>query len=263
VLVHEVGFNAHPDIIGLALLAWALVLCRNFAAHRPYLWPVVAMGALLGLMVSARPFAGLLAALVLVALGKHSVRAALLAGVVTAAAALLLHLPFLSSPGAAGLTSLKTMADGRMFNALIAEVVFRNLPVSTGQALLAAGLLLSVSLTTWFWWRRSLDQPPATFLELLPGAAAMGFFLLWSPAINPWYALWILPFAVLHPRVWSWTALIVVSLSYASFRNVAPGSLEGYRLLPWVQPVEAVAVVVALAVDLVRLNRARRRGAGP
>lgn len=277
-LVHEVGFNVHPDVIGLALLAWVLVLGRSLAqrnsrvggaerlhrrqtrefvsclqdgdgaAHHPCLWRSVAVGALLGLMISARPFSGLLAALVILVLGKHSVRAALIAGVAASVTTLLLHLPFLSAPGEAGLASIKTMADGRMFNALVAEAVLRNLPVSTGQALLASGLIVSVSLTTWLWWRRSKGQE-SSLIETLPGAAVMGLFLLWSPAINPWYALWILPFAAIRPRAWSWTALIVVSLSYATLRNVAPDSLEGYRLLGWVQPAEVALIMASLIVD--------------
>jgi len=47
-----------------------------------------------------------------------------------------------------------------------------------------------------------------------------GLFLLSLPVLNPWYVAWILPFATLYARWWSWTASYVVLLSYWYGGNV-------------------------------------------
>ena len=55
-----------------------------------------------------------------------------------------------------------------------------------------------------------------------------------SPVINPWYLLWLLPFAAVSPGIWAWTASVAVLLSYVTGLN-----LQDYEMHPYAQPLWA------------------------
>jgi len=79
-----------------------------------------------------------------------------------------------------------------------------------------------------------------------------GAFLLVSPVINPWYLLWLLPFAVIVPSVWAWTASVAVLLAYVTGLNLNDSELQTYQQPAWVRPLEFGLILAALAWDLIR-----------
>lgn len=84
------------------------------------------------------------------------------------------------------------------------------------------------------------------------------FFCL--PVMHPWYLLWVLPWAVLRPRAWTFTALAVIALSYCYGENLAGSTLPALGLPAWVRPAECGAVVaVALVEWLVSSTRQKAR----
>ena len=79
-----------------------------------------------------------------------------------------------------------------------------------------------------------------------------------SPVINPWYLLWLLPFAAIAPSVSAWTASVAVFLAYVTGLNLNDGDLQPYQQPAWVRPLEFGLILLALAYDLFR-----RRSTGP
>ena len=55
------------------------------------------------------------------------------------------------------------------------------------------------------------------------GALALAAWLLLSPSVLPWYALWLLPFAVLGAGAWTTTFSLSSALAYLVYVGYAPG----------------------------------------
>ena len=66
--------------------------------------------------------------------------------------------------------------------------------------------------------------------------------------MNPWYLLWVLPFAVVRPSPWAWTASVAVLLSYATGLNLQDMNLHPFGHPWWVRPVEYGAIALAVAI---------------
>ena len=84
-----------------------------------------------------------------------------------------------------------------------------------------------------------------------------GAFLAASPVINPWYLLWLLPFAAIVPSVWAWTASVAILLGYVTGLTLNDYDLQLYQHPSWIRPLEFGLILLALAYDLFR-----RRSAG-
>ena len=84
-----------------------------------------------------------------------------------------------------------------------------------------------------------------------------GLFLFAAPVINPWYVLWLLPFAVVYPSFWAWTASWALLLAYITGLNLGDFNLEPFAHPVWVRPLEFGLILIALGVDIWR-RRSRR-----
>lgn len=215
--VTETAFHAHPE-------AWALLwlLAAWFcASRRRYL----CAGALLGLAVGAKIFA-LLAVPFLVWRRPAVVFPAFLAALGC------IYVPIFAAGSSAEWSGVRAMAGSFEFN-------------SFGFALLAAGFGSGVArflwwmlfgavaaalFARWVWQRRGLEDTPVADIYLL-------FFLL-APVLNPWYLLWLLPFAATRPSRRHLTLLAVVPLSYATGLNLGDSALAPYAQPGWVRPIE-------------------------
>ena len=232
-VVKEVAFTAHPDGLGVCLLLAAVVL----AGRRRDGWAA----ACLGLAVGAKVFALLLVPLVLIrARPRH--------WCIFAATLALLYGPFLVA-GATDLDTLLVFAREWEFNSaafgLLAAVVPPNF----------AKLALAVAFGFfWLWYylrhrRAGCDVPRGDWVY--------GLFLLVAPVINAWYLLWLLPFAVVHPSRWAWTASVAVLLSYITGLHLGNYEMQAYAQPWWVRPMEFGAILIAFLLDCVRRQRAR------
>ena len=88
------------------------------------------------------------------------------------------------------------------------------------------------------WWRARVDRVPR-------GDWIYGVFFLLSPVLNPWYLLWLLPFAVVYPSRWAITALVAVSTSYVHGLHLLGTGLPSYHHPPWLRPLEFGSIVLA------------------
>ncbi|MCY3969838.1 MAG: glycosyltransferase 87 family protein [Acidobacteria bacterium] len=232
-VVKEIAFTAHPDGVGVCLLLAGIVLARE----RRF-WTAA---ALLGLAVATKTFALVLAPLVLVrARPKHW---ALFVGTVAAA-----YLPFVVT-GGTDLVSLLTFARDWEFNSAIFGLL--KTVVAPSGARLVVGLLFAV-----FWAACFIRYARGVERGIPRGDWLFGVLLVLSPVINPWYLLWLLPFAVVFPSVWGWTASVAILLSYITGLNLPDYTLQPYEQPLWVRGLEFGLISLALAADIAL----RRRG---
>ena len=233
-VVKEVAFSAHPDGIGVCLLLASILLTRD---HR---WSAAVC---LGMAVGAKIFALVLVPLVLVGASfGHWVLF-----VVTLAA---LYVPFVLQ-GGTDFESLMVFAREWEFNSAafgLLTTVLRSF-----EAKLVLGLLCGA-----FWMGYYFRYSRSRACEVPRGDWLYGAFLMASPVINPWYLLWLLPFAAIVPSVSAWTASVAVLLGYVTGLNLNAGDLQPYQQPAWARPLEFGLILLALVYDLFR-----RRSTGP
>jgi hypothetical protein len=82
-------------------------------------------------------------------------------------------------------------------------------------------------------------------LDKAPIANLFLAFLLLSPVLNPWYAIWLVPFVAIKPARPALALLLVVPLSYATGLNLNDPTLGTYAQPNWVRPIEFGIVILA------------------
>ena len=228
-IVKEIAFTAHPDGLGVGLLLAAILLARGRR------WQSAAV--CLGLAVASKAFALVLAPLVLVnARAKH--------WIVACTTTALIYAPFVIA-GATDVESLRVFAREWEFNSAafgLLKSVMRPL-----DAKLALGLIFAV-----FWAHYAVRLVKRGVDEIPRGDWVYGVLLAVSPVINPWYLIWLLPFAAIFPSAWAWTASALILLSYVSGTNLGDYGLQPYQQPVWVRVLEFGLILVALAYDVVR-----------
>ncbi len=277
-VVKEIAFTAHPDGVGVCLLLAAMVLARGRR------WRSAAV--CLGMAVGAKIFALVLVPLVLV--GASVRHWALFVATPTA-----LYAPFVLHGGtdfeslhvfartwefnSAAFGLLTTVLQpfeaklvlGVLFGAFWAGYAFRYSRRRTHDVPRDEGRVRrgptgdSRSGTHGVPWgegrvRRGPTGDSRSGTHGVPrGDWLYGAFLAASPVINPWYLLWLLPFAAIVPSVWAWTASVAILLGYVTGLTLNDYDLQLYQHPSWIRPLEFGLILLALAYDLFR-----RRSAG-
>ena len=234
-VVKEIAFTAHPDGIGVCLLMGAVLLRRRGRAQLA--------AVCLALAAGAKVFALLLVPFVLARVGFRPWIT--LAGVLA-----LLYLPFVAQ-GATDMAGLKVFAAAWEFNSALFGVATQWLSATNAKLLIGAGLL-ALGISYWYLYRRDCRE------EVPRGDWIYGAFLVSMPVINPWYALWVLPFAVIYPSYWAWTASSALLLAYVTGINLKDLDMDAFAQPGWVRPLEFGVVFAALGIDLWRRQRAGR-----
>ncbi len=223
----EFAFTAHPDIIGACLLLAAFVARKNSRA-------VVAC-ILLGFAICTKVFAVL-------ALPFFLYRQPLRDWGITFGVIALLYSPFLLQ-GQADIPVLGIFVEHWRFNPLLFDLATALAPDRLARILCATLFL------TWFgfYFIRYNRRRQATAIPRMDWV--FGMFLLLSPVVNPWYLIWLLPYAVIWPSCWAWTASVFVSLSYVTGLNLADAELRAYQVAAPARIIEMAGIAVALLID--------------
>jgi hypothetical protein len=254
-VVIELGVNAHVDAVGIALLVAALLAWARGrraaagallgAAAMVKLLPVVALAG----MRSRRALAGAAAVVVVVALpyvgagprlagslGEYGRRwrgnDGAFAVLYAAAEHLVAHTRFARRYDMASSPRLARWITGRDRDQIYPDEV-------ANLAARVAASLVFLTAIGWALWARA---PPARVAEV-----AIGAFALLTPALHPWYVLWLLPLFVLGG---SWAWLVLATLAPLGYRPLDEWLTRGTWHDPlWTRAVEHGATLVALAID--------------
>ncbi len=227
-VIKEFALTAHPDVIGVCLLLAA------FVARSHHKNAIAIM--MLSMAVCTKVFA--LAALPFF-LYRQSIRYWLLLLVTVVA----LYLPFLLNQQHSDLEILIHFAKAWFFNAPVFNLLTE---VINDQWARYLGLVIFL---TWygFYFRRYHTSSQTTKIPRMDWV--YGVLLLLSPVLNPWYWVWILPFAVLWPSTWAWTVSVTIVLAYAIGLHLPASNLDDYQVAGVAQLIQISAVVIALLID--------------
>lgn len=236
-VIKEIAFTAHPDgVLALLLVLSCALRARGAAAGA---------GVALGLAVAAKPVALLLAPWLL---WRASLRVwfALIATVVICYGGFWWQ-------GDWGAVSLRVFAQFWVFNPLLYGLLEAVLPPLAARGL--CGLIFA-GLGLLIWWR-SRPRAGDRIWRMPPADLVFGALLLCSPVINPWYLLWILPFAALRPSATAWTASLCVLLAYGHGLYWPVTGAPSFELPVWLSAWQILPVIAALSWDLRRSLRRR------
>jgi len=227
-LIKEVSFTAHPDILGIAFLIAALTVGRPRS-----------VAIFCALAVGTKILAGLIAVLLLMRLPKRNwlTFGAVLAG---------LYFPFLVQGSFGDWAALRQFVGSWEFNSTLYGVMAIWMGTTAAKVICAALFLIFYVLYSWKWLRLADPHSAPRLCEALPrGDWVFGVFFLLSAVVNPWYLLWMLPFVAIFPTAAGITALVVISVAYAHGLNLPGSNLGPYDHPTWVRVVEVVTIFVA------------------
>ncbi len=225
----EVMLTAHPD----ALLALPLLLAWHYR-HTGGIWlKGIFFGLALAVKISALPAMAWL-------LWQKRYWAVPLAGLTVVAT----YLPFVGA--ANDLPGLFAFAQGWQFNAAAYAWLLAVLDADQAKLVCAGSAAIAMFLIQYR--ERASDACP-------PWHRMFGVLLLFSPVINAWYLLWLLPFAVYSRDIWPWAASAAVCLSYVTGLNTGREELAAFEIAPWAQTLEWLCIATALGIDVARWLR--------
>jgi len=226
-VIKETAFTAHPDILGVFFLFAAIILARKYILYS---------AALLALAVGSKIFALVIAPLILGFRWRG--------WLAFTATLLLICAPFLHDFIQMTI-GLRTMAELWLFNAPLYMLLLNIFPPTWVKF-----TLLFIFTCIWFFYaykyvmKNSLHVPRGDYL--------FAFFLICIPVLNPWYLIWLLPFAVVYPSYWAWITSVAVLLSYAIGLNLDASSLAAYEQPIWAISLEYILILIAILIDIYR-----------
>ncbi|MSU35558.1 MAG: hypothetical protein EXS36_10675 [Pedosphaera sp.] len=245
--VFETSFNAHPEALAVSLMVVAVATFGRGA-----LW---IGGFVAGLAVATRIFA-LPWVPFLLGFSRRGWTG-------FGAALAISYLPFWLQGNLADLSGVLAMGREWEFNSSFFAVF--QWAVGSGTArvmslLIFTGIVVALLAREWkrrFQIKGDSDCNPLT--SLAPGWVYSALWLL-AATVNPWYLLWLLPFAALRPRIVWLTALMLVSISYGTGLNLAEPRLGVFEHPAWVRFFEYGGIAAAVGWEILQ---ARRHGGRP
>jgi alpha-1,6-mannosyltransferase len=152
-----------------------------------------------------------------------------------------MYVPF-AVRGSSDAASMMTFASGWEFNSF-AFAILRTWLGATGGRI--AGMVLFSAFYLW-WLRKNAG------VAMLRGDLLLAALFLFSPVVNPWYLVLLVPFLALQPGWWGIAAVTTVLLAYCTAANLQLAGLGGFDHPAWVRPLEIGPVLVAAAIAIFR-----------
>jgi hypothetical protein len=155
-----------------------------------------------------------------------------------------LYGPFWLRGSQADFTGLRAMAREWEFNSTVYAILRHASSPALAQMVcaIAFGILWIAILRRW-------ARSPEAGRELPPGEWIFGGWLLLSATANPWYALWLWPFAARRISATLLCALAAVSLAYLTGANLGDSQLGSFDHPAWLRPIEFGLVALGLIRD--------------
>lgn len=202
-IIAEIIIHIHPDVVMALLLAAGL----SIASKRP---------------IVAGIFWGAAAATKIIALAAFPLmlrwpKQMLIASITTL---LVFYGYFLALGPSLGFDSTSTFANEWLFNPMGFYALSFLAPQNIARllaALIGITLIMLIHART-----RDKNHPPF--------AAIFGIILLFAPAVNSWYMIWILPFAINGRQIWPFVAASVIPLSYITGLTLETEALREFEV---------------------------------
>ncbi len=242
-VIKEFIISLHPDIWGSMLVFLALIA---FQSRRHYL-----VGSLLALAAGVKLFALVIVPFLLLWHWR--------AWVSFTGIAILIALPF--GVREAWLPDgLSTMSANWIFNAPLYEIASNFITMSQVKMGLLS-LFIVVGASYGIRWLLQQIKRPNTLPSPIPKIdLILGLFFVCLPVFNPWYLIWLIPFAALRNQCWVWVASIMLFLAYATGINLNNEQLAYYEHPNWILVVEFGTIFIVLAIELgLKANGKQRR----
>lgn len=171
-------------------------------------------------------------------------RAAIFTGIAVALLALVLVLPQLASVSSeSGLT--RYAADWQR-NALVFPLLASAIGAVARDPAALARVLVAVAVLGWVGWSWLRDRA-LPFDRIRAAGTAILLLILLGPTGYPWYALWLLPFAVVQPRLPYLVLMATAPAYYLDFWFQVRADPSDW---PWIAPLlSAGPVWLALAIE--------------
>jgi len=225
-VIKEIAFTAHPDGLIPALLIGSWLFSSRGR-------PIIA-GLMLVAAVASKASAWLLVPFIAINIGCLGI-AAFVGGY------LLLYLPFWVQ-GATDMTGLRVFAQEFEFNSALYGLIRLGLPANWTKMLLGIAFIGMTSVYFFRYWRLGSQNLPR-------GDWLFGGLLIISPVINPWYLLWLMPFACIYSGLGVWIASAALILSYVTGLNLQDFVFAPYEHPSWVRPLEFGIIALGMAFD--------------
>ncbi len=227
-IVKEFAFTAHPDVIGVALLLLAL-----FArAERRNVIACI----LVALACCVKIFA-------IFALPFFLLRQPLRCWTAAFGTILVLYAPFVIK-GDTDLPMLVYYAHNWIFNPFL----FITLAGVTSDQV--ARYICFALFLMWYAWYFSYFKQNESETEIPCLDLVFGCLILFSPVINPWYLVWVMPFAVMRPSFCVWVASYAVIMAYAPGINLPDFTWRTYQVDLNALIIEYVAISIAFMFSI-------------
>jgi len=227
-VIKEIAFTAHPDGVAVFFVLAAVLLAQRDKIYGTAIFLALAVGTkILALLVV--PFI--------------LVRAGFRAWGIFLITLFLIYLPFILQ-GSTDLYSFFVFAREWEFNAALFSLFKPWMTNSTAR--MVCGGLLAISLMIYYVvYRRTAFPRRVIRGDWIYG----GLFAIW-PVVNSWYLIWLLPFAVIRPSAWAWTASFAVLLSYITGLNLDNMQMHPFAHPDWVRPLEYGLILSAMIYDI-------------
>lgn len=202
-VISEIVIHIHPDAVMALFIAAFLLLARRHP---------VGAGIMLGVATGAKIVALILWPLLL-RMGWRAMAGAM-------AALALLYAIFLIQGQGAGFGTTALFAGEWLFNPFALGILNLFLPpvfARVTAAIMAITIILLIHART-----RSVRQAPV--------AALFATVLLFAPAVNGWYLLWLFPFAIGMDQLWPRAAIVALPFSYLTGFNLGITELGDFDL---------------------------------
>lgn len=227
-VVTEIIIHIHPDAIMAALLAAGLYFMRKHPILAGALWGGAAATKIIAL--AAWPL--------MLRYSKKTVTAAIIS-------LALLYGYFAILGPSLGFDSTSTFANEWLFNPMGILPFLYLLPHDIARisaALIGITLIMLIHART-----RDKEHPPL--------ANIFAIILLFAPAVNSWYMIWILPFAINSRQIWPFVAASVIPLSYITGLTLNTETLQEFEVhsIAWV--IEIIAIIGALIYDFIHADQ--------
>ncbi len=224
----ETIIHIHPDGIMAMLLLAGILLAKRYP---------LATGLFFGLAAGAK--------IVALALWPLLLRMGWRAVVSAIGTLVVIYGIFLIQGQGAGFDSTGVFAADWYYNPMGFALLDALLPSSIARlsaALIGIGMIMVLHART-----RSLEGAPI--------AAIFGIILLFAPAVNAWYLLWILPFATKSRMIWPFAAAVVLPLSYLTGLNLENPALMDFEVHWMARIAQIIILLTAIFWDYRRYQR--------